>query len=117
MAPGLLVKVNNFGFGLTFTVQNADGSVFDLTDLYVTLYVYTQEQDPTLLFYGNCDVSSPATAGICTYAVIEGNFPTTGTYNAELEMTDTQPPTPPSNIEIDTQTFSIGVIPQHPAIS
>lgn len=116
MVAGLLVKVNNFGFSLTFTVQNADGSAFDLTSLYVTLYVYTQEQDPTLLFYGNCTISGSPTLGVCTYAVVQGNFPTTGTYNAELEMTDTEAPTPPSNIEVDTQTFTINVINQHPAI-
>jgi|SRR5208283_4618790 len=116
MAPGLIVKINNFGFSFTFTIQNADGTPFDLTNLFATLYVYTQEQDPTLLFYGNCIVSLPTTAGICTYSVIAGNFPTTGTWSAEIEMTDVAPPALPIVTEIDTETFTINVIPQHPAI-
>jgi len=116
MVAGLIVKVTNFGFSLTFTIQNADGTPFDLTNLYPTLYVYTQEQEPTLLFYGACITSLPATAGICTYPVIEGNFPTTGTFAAEIEMTDTVPPLAPIATEITTETFTINVIIRHPAI-
>lgn len=116
MVAGLIAKVNNFGFSFTFTIQNADGTPFDLTNLYATLYVYTQEQEPSLLFYGNCVVSLPTTAGICTYSVIQGNLSTTGTWNAEIEMTDTAPPTPPTATEIDTETFTLNIINQHPAI-
>ena len=114
MVSGLLVKVNNFGFDFTFTIQNADGTPFDLTGLFVTLYVFTQEQDPTLLFSGACTPSLPLSAGICTYSVIAGNFSTTGTFNAELEMTDVAPPTPPISVLVDTETFTINIIPRHP---
>jgi hypothetical protein len=107
MPAGLVVKVNNFGFLFTFTVQNADGSARDLTGLTVTLYVYTQDQTPTLLFSGVCAVQAPATAGICTYMVVSGNFPNIGTYNAELELTQST-----SYLE-DTETFTIDVIPNH----
>lgn len=114
MPSGLIIKVGNFGFDLIFTVLNADGTPRDLTSLYVTLYVYTQEQQPNLLFSGNCTVSLLPTTGVCTYTVASGNFPTIGTFNGELEMTDTAPPTPPIVILEDTETFSINVVPSHP---
>jgi hypothetical protein len=114
MPTGLVVKVGNFGFPLTFTIYNADGTLFNLTSLYETLYVYTQEQQPTLLFSGACTSTAPAT-GVCTYTVQSGNFPEIGVYNAEIEMTDTQPPTPPVLLCLDTETFNINVILKHPA--
>lgn len=108
--------MNNFGFNLTFTILNADGTPRDLTPFLpasgvVTLYVYTQEQTPSLLFYGVCTVIN-ATAGVCTYTVQSGNFPTIGTFDAEIEMTQ-----PASGAEVyceDTETFSVNVIPRHP---
>jgi hypothetical protein len=116
MVAGLIVKVDNFGFSLTFTIQNADGTPFDLTNLFPTFYVYTQEQDPTLLFYGACNVVGLPSAGICSYPVVAGNFSTTGTWSAEIEMTDTVPPLTPIATEITTETFTINVIIRHPAI-
>jgi hypothetical protein len=114
MPTGLVVKVNDFGFDLTFTVLNADGTPRDLTTINVKLYVYTQDQDPTLLFSGICTVSIPA-AGVCTYTVTPTNFSEVGTFNAELEMTQsTVPFTPPYTFLEDTETFSINVIPRHP---
>lgn len=113
MAPGLVVKVNNFGFDFTFTVLNADNTPFDLSAAVVTLYVYTQEQFPKLLFSGNCVVTVP-TSGICTYLVADTDFPEIGTYSAELEMTDVAPPSLPVNLLVDTDTFNINVIVRHP---
>jgi len=115
MPTGLIVKVNNFGFPLTFTVLNADNTPRDLTGKTVYLYVFTQEQNPTLLFSGACVLltQSGPTLGQCTYAVQSSNFSTIGTYDAELELTIPAPPGPFSFLE-DTETFTINVIPRHP---
>ena len=126
MAPGIVIEQNNFGFALTFTVLNADSTPThpDPRDLSpftnasngsITLYVFTQEQNPTLLFSGLCTITD-ATNGICTYTVLAGNFPTPLTWDAELEMVQTDGGTPPVTIFLeDTETFSINVLPQHPS--
>jgi hypothetical protein len=125
MAPGLVIKQNNFGFVLTFTIVNADTTLRNLSGMTVTFYVYTQEQEPTLLLSGACTLltQSGSTLGQCTYTVAKGNFPTPLTYNCELEMTMTVTPTPPpvlppvTTFLEDTETFTLNVIPQHPAVS
>lgn len=113
MPAGLVVKVNNFGFILTFTILNADGTPFDLTSLFETLYVYTQEQFPVLLFSGACTSLAPTT-GVCTYTVATSDFPTIGVYNAEISITDVAPPTLPTILYLETETFNINVILGHP---
>jgi hypothetical protein len=115
MPAGLVVKVNNFGFDLTFSIQNANGTPRDLTGMNVTLYVYTQEQEPTMLFSGACTNSLTPTDGTCTYLVASTDLSKIGTYDAELEMTiSAMPYTPPYTFLEDTETFSFNIIPQHP---
>jgi hypothetical protein len=115
MPTGLVVKIHNFGYILTFNVKNADGTVRDLTGLFVTLYTFTQEESPTMLFSGACSSTAPqALLGICTYQVATGNFDELGTFDAELVMTDTLPPLPPVNLEESTETFTINIIVGHP---
>jgi hypothetical protein len=112
MPVGLIVKVNNYGYVLTFTIENADGSIRDLTGLTTTLYVWTTEQVPTLLFSGNCVVDVTPTTGKTRYTVVSGNFPTIGTFNAEIELTIGIGPA--FAFLEDTETFSINVIVRHP---
>jgi hypothetical protein len=117
MPAGIVVKVNNFGFNLTFTVVNADGTRRDLSGMTLTLYVYTQEQEPSMLFYGVCTLltQSGLTLGQCTYAVLPTDLSQIGTFNAELEMTIPNLSPPPSLLFLeDTETFSFNIIPQHP---
>jgi hypothetical protein len=110
MPSGLVVKVNNFGFALTFTIVNADGTVRDLSGETLTIYCWTQEEDPTLVFSGSCTSAFPLT-GVCIYMVQLGDFATTGTFDAEIEMTAG---TPTLTYLEDTETFSINVIRRHP---
>ncbi len=110
MPSGLVVKVNNFGFALTFTIVNADGTVRDLSGETLTIYCWTQEEDPTLQFSGTCTSALTAT-GVCTYMVQQTDFSITGTFDAEIEMTAGTPT--PTYLE-DTETFSINVIAAHP---
>lgn len=120
MPAGIVVKVNNFGFDLIFTIVNANGTPRDLSSFTdITLYVYTQEQEPTLLFSGACSFPAPTT-GVCTYTVINTDLSQIGTFDAELEMTTEVTPTPPpvfpsvTTFLEDTETFSFNIIPRHP---
>jgi hypothetical protein len=115
MPSGLVVKVNNFGFALTFTILNADGTPRDLTGETATLWVFTQEEEPTISFSGTCTTSVDPVTGIrciCTYIVAQGDFSITGTFDAEVEMTTGFAPIY-TYLE-DTETFSINVIARHP---
>lgn len=116
MPTGLVVKQGNFGFDLTFTIQNADGTPRDLTNITdITLYVYTQEQTPTMLFSGPCTPVVPLTKGVCTYSVVSTDLSKIGTFDAELEMiTSTIGPPPVTSFLEDTETFSFNIIPHHP---
>ena len=117
MPAGLVVKENNFGFDLTFTIQNADGTVRDLSGMEVDLYVYTQEQLPTMLFTGSCTLlpQSGTTLGQCTYMVLATDLSAIGTFDAELEMTIDNPTPPPADTFLeDTETFTFNIIPHHP---
>jgi hypothetical protein len=115
MPAGLVLKVNNFGFDLTFTIQNADGTPRDLTGMEVDLYVFTQEQAPTMLFTGPCTLSLTPTDGKCTYTVLSTDLSQIGTFDAELEMTIDNPSPPPADIFLeDTETFTLNIIPRHP---
>lgn len=112
MPAGIVVKVNNFGFDLTFTILNADGTIRDLTPYTaVTVYVYTQDQEPTLLFSGTCTVVAPMT-GVAVYTVMSTNLSQIGTFDAEIEMT-TVASLVTTYLE-DTETFSFNIIPRHP---
>lgn len=111
MPSGLIVKVNNFGFDLTFTIVNADGTPRDLTNLAIALYVFTQEEDPVLLFSGSCTPNINPLTGICTYTVLSTDFSQVGTFDAEIELTQGSPVF--TYLE-DTETFSINVMRQHP---
>ena len=115
MPSGLVVKVNNFGFALTFTILNADGKPRDLTGETATLWVFTQEEDPTVSFSGTCITSVDPVTGIrciAIYMVQQSDFSIIGTFDAEVEMTTGFAPTY-TYLE-DTETFSINVIAAHP---
>ena len=107
MTTGIIIKVNNFGVTFTFTIKNADGTLRDLSGLTLTLYVWTAEVTPTMLFSGTC-TADPVLTGVCYYLVTPTDFTAIGVYNAEIELTDSG-----TYLE-DTDTFTINCIPQHP---
>lgn len=115
---GLIIKVNNYGFNLTFTIVGPDGKTpRNIGGYNVAFYVWTQEQLPTLLLSGHCAnlTQSGATLGQCTYTVQQADFSLLGTFDAELEMTtSSEPYTPPYTYLEDTDTFTVAVIPRHP---
>lgn len=112
MPAGIIVKQGNFGFLLTFTIVNANGTPRDLSPFVgigcaVTLYVYDQEQNPSLLFSGPATVSATPASGVCTYMVLSTDLSQLGTFDAELEMTN-------AITCLDTETFSFNIIRRHP---
>lgn len=75
----------DFGYNLTFTIQNSAGSAYNLTDYTINLKMWREGQ-PELLLNGSCTIIEAA-EGTCYYEVQEGDFSRGGVYLAELELT------------------------------
>ncbi|MFQ6053027.1 MAG: BppU family phage baseplate upper protein [Candidatus Bathyarchaeia archaeon] len=97
----MIIKKGNYGFDLNFTVQHADGTVYDLTGFTVHLKLW--DSDGNLILNQQCMIVNAA-QGKCKYTVQSGDFDTEGRYMAELELTKT------GWLE-DTDTFEIIVAP------
>lgn len=74
------------GFNLNFTVQNSDGTAFNLTDYTVTLKVWPQNIPGNPIVNAACTIDVAAN-GTCHYEVVTGNFAYEGNYLLELELT------------------------------
>lgn len=107
MPSGLIIKTGNYGFPLTFTVVNADGTAYDLTGVTVKLRVWTTELVPTQILSGACTNIAPYTAGICAYTVTATDFTKVGQYYADLLLTKT-------GYDEETETITLNVIPASP---
>lgn len=99
--PKLDVKVDNFGFYFQFTIQNADGTAYNLTGTTPLIKVW-ESGSVTAAFTGTCNIVSPATDGICRYLVGSADFDTLGTFLGEIEITK-------AGYREDTRTFEIEV--------
>lgn len=80
------VPRNDKGYYLNFTVQDSTGTAFNLTSYTITLKIWSPGNPGTLLMSGACSIVSAA-AGTCRYSVGATDFTLTGTYNMELELT------------------------------
>lgn len=101
MTTRLVTKRGNYGYDFTFTVRKADNSVRTLTGYTVKFRVWDPEDEDTLLLNGTCTVTDAAN-GICTYSVQSGDFPTSGAFSWDLELTA-------SGIEENTDTGDLVV--------
>ncbi len=82
------VSVNDYGYYITDTLENADGSAFNLEGYTIKFHIWKQYTPGTLLVEGNADiVNSPGTDGKVRYLVAVGNFKTIGTFMGEWEAT------------------------------
>ena len=97
----LTVAKGDFGFYLNFTVQNSDGTAFNLTGYVVTINVWQDVPRPAALFTGNCP-HVVAASGTCRYLVVTGDFPTKGAYRLELELTQ-------AGVNISTRPYDLNV--------
>lgn len=82
----ITVPKGDKGFYLNFTVQDADGDVFDLTDYTVTLKAWALGKPDSPIVNATCEVTN-TTGGLCRYSVGTSDFVVSGTYQLELELT------------------------------
>jgi hypothetical protein len=84
----LVIKRGDYGFNLTGTVSNDDGTVLNLTDYTVSLQVWEEGRWRQPIVQGTCVVTS-STEGQWRYTVGTTDFLTVGTYNAAIRATKT----------------------------
>jgi len=97
----LTIKRGDYGFNLTGTVSNDDGTDFDLTDYTVSLQVWEEGRWRRPFVQGTCVVTS-STEGQWSYTVASGDFLVAGTYNGAIRATKT-------NAQETTVTYTIEV--------
>jgi hypothetical protein len=85
MGTIITVVANDYGYLLSFTLQDSQGNVFNLTGAS-SLYFRTQ-------MVGNSSINSSgtmsvisATSGTCSYTVAKTDFTVAGLYNAQIEV-------------------------------
>lgn len=76
------------GFYLSFTVQDADGNAFNLTDYTVSVKVWQPGKPGNPIVNATCEVTDTA-GGLCRYSVGTNDFVTEGVFNIQLECTKT----------------------------
>jgi hypothetical protein len=82
-----VVGQNDYGYQLPFTLLDGNGDAVDITDASLTITVQdSQDPNGTALFTGSMTVDS-GPAGTCHYTVASGNFPTPGTFLAQITAT------------------------------
>ncbi len=79
----------DYNAALSFILENADGSVFDLTN-YTLTFNAQQGNVSGLKFSGAMTVDSP-TAGTCHYSPIATDFNKTGQYSCQIVAVGTNP--------------------------
>lgn len=85
----LYVVAGDYGYDIPFTLDDWDGDVVDLTGYSgVKLKVADTLTATSCNLIGDCSVVS-TTAGSITYTIADGDFSTSGTYPAEVEVTFT----------------------------
>lgn len=96
------IPKGDYGYNLTFIVQELPGVPYPLVGYMVKLKVWVAGAPGTLLTNGDCLITSP-TEGICTYLVKNTDFTAVGIYQAELELSK-------AGAVESTQSFTIRVI-------
>jgi hypothetical protein len=86
MGADLIIPQGDKGYDINFTVQDSDGTAYDLTDYTVTLKVWKPGVSGTLIVNAACTVDD-ASAGTCHYTVVAGTFTSRAKYKLELELT------------------------------
>lgn len=84
MATKIDIVAGDKGYSLTFTLENSDGTAYDITGMECNLKVQVQGGS-ALAFTGAMTVTGGA-AGQCQYTVLDGDFDDVGPYYAEIEV-------------------------------
>jgi uncharacterized protein YceK len=82
----ITVSQNDYGYYITDTLENSDGTPFDLTDYAVAFHIWNTAQPGKLLVNGTATVISN-TAGTVQYNVQRTDFKILGQYKQEWEAT------------------------------
>lgn len=99
----ITIPKGDTGYNLAFTIKDADGDAYVLTDYTVTLKVWVPGAPDTLILADGTCVIDDENAGTCHYALKSGDFDTVARYTAELELTQ-------SGIIESTESFRITVV-------
>lgn len=79
------VVQNAYGYNLVFSLQNPDGTAFNLTNA-TTIKINVQQANTSgLKFSVAIAKSGNPTDGLATYGVRQGDFDLPGTYLAQIE--------------------------------
>jgi hypothetical protein len=83
-----IVTQGDYGYQLPFTLEDGSGNAVNLTGISSLVITVQDSQDPTqtALFSGAMAVDS-ASSGTCHYLVASGNFPSPGTFLAQITAT------------------------------
>jgi hypothetical protein len=84
----LTVSQGDYGYAITDTLQDSNGTAFDLSNYAVKLHVWRPGKASVLIVNSNATVISNA-AGTVSYTVANTDFTYAGMYNAEWEATKT----------------------------
>lgn len=82
----IVVVQNAYGYNLKFTLQNADGTAFDLTGYTALKFNVQFANTPGQKFSGTPVVSGSPSGGILLYAVAQTDFNEAGIYQAQIEV-------------------------------
>ena len=77
---------SDWGYLLSFSLQDSQGNVFDLTSNTGVLFRAQRNGVTKLKFSGTMTVKGLPTAGTCTYTVAQTDFDMAGLYNAEIQV-------------------------------
>jgi hypothetical protein len=81
------VGQGDYGYELPFTLEDGNGNPVDITSAVLVINVQdSQDPSQTDLFSGSMTVDS-GPAGTCHYTVAQGDFPTPGTFIAQITAT------------------------------
>jgi len=82
-----IVTQGDYGYELPFTLQDGNGDAVDLAGATLAFNVQDgQDPDGALLFSGSMTIDD-ASSGTCHYTVASGNFPSPGTFVAQIVAT------------------------------
>jgi len=84
----ITIAQNDKGFYLTFTINDSDGSAYNLTGFTIKFKVWKANDADNLVVNGTCEIVS-AVAGTCKYLVTATDFTEIEYYYGELELTKT----------------------------
>jgi hypothetical protein len=82
-----IVGQGDYGYQLPFTLQDGNGNAVNLSGAALVINVQdSQDGSDALLFSGSMTIDGAST-GTCHYTVTQGNFPSPGTFLAQIVAT------------------------------